>query len=169
MEAVIGALASFIGVLVGAFLAQAATGRHDRMVMTADLHRELHSPAMIDARYAAAALVEGNRGLDYAQLRELVGPQGIADLRKVMYYFQRLWLSVETGTLHDAHVPRLFGDTFSWWYENTFKEHLVGTTTEVGRDVEALHTWLLQHSTAADRALWQGADLAIWRRPDPAV
>ncbi|GAA1434269.1 hypothetical protein GCM10009601_58440 [Streptomyces thermospinosisporus] len=163
MDAIVGAASSLIGVFVGAYLSRLLADRQRRLTTTFDLHRELHSADMIRARYAAAGIIAEHPGADYVQLQEQLGSEGISDLRQVIYFFQRLWIAIEHNALRNEYVPRLFGDTFSWWYEATFHANLVSTETEVGQDIQALHRWLSDNATPAQTATWRGADRDVWR------
>ncbi|MGY1503555.1 hypothetical protein ACW4TU_44530 [Streptomyces sp. QTS52] len=91
----------------------------------------------------------------------------MSDLHQVIYFFQRLWLALEFGVLQEDYVPRLFGDTFSCWYDTTFCSMLVPTGTEMAQDSNALHDWLVDHSTEEQQQHWRGADPDAWRRRDP--
>jgi hypothetical protein len=163
METIIGVVASFVGVFVGASLTRRSADRQRRLTVTFDLHRELHGAEMMRARHAAAELVERHADKDY---RELLGAPGMSDLHQVIYFFQRLWLAIELGAVQEEYTARLFGDTFSWWYDTTFQRMLVPTQTEMARDIEALHGWLVNHSTEAQQQRWRGADPDAWRRRD---
>jgi hypothetical protein len=121
VNTVIGAAFGLIGVALGAFLGRLNADRQRRLQMTFDLHRELHSADMTKARYAAAELLAKHEDLEYVQLRKEVGMLTISDLRRVIYFFQRLWLAIENGALQDEYVPGLFGDTLSWWYMTSFE------------------------------------------------
>ncbi|MEV0220381.1 hypothetical protein [Streptomyces sp. NPDC050704] len=166
METLIGVVASLVGVFVGASLTRRSADRQHRLTVTFDLHRELHGAEMMHARHAAAELVEQHADKDYRELRELLGVSGMSDLHQVIYLFQRLWLAIELGALQKKYVARLFGDTFSWWYDTTFHSMLVPTQTEMAHDIEALHVWLVRHSTQAQRQRWRGANPDAWRRRD---
>lgn len=162
MNTIIGAAFSLIGVALGAFLGRLNSDRQRRLQMTFDLHRELHSADMTKARYAAAELLAEYENLDYAQLREEVGALAISDLRRVIYFFQRLWLALENGALQDEYVPRLFGDTLSWWYMTSFESKLCSTTVEAGRDIEKLWKWINANASEQQRKLWRGANPGAW-------
>ncbi|MGV9883694.1 hypothetical protein [Streptomyces sp. NPDC003006] len=159
-------MASFVGVFVGALLTRRSADRQRRLTVTFDLHRELQGAEMMRARHAAAELVEQYADKDYRELRELLGASGVSDLHQVLYFFQRLWLAIELGALQKEYTARLFGDTFSWWYDTTFRSMLVPTQTEVAHDIEALHGWLVSHSTEAQQQRWRGANPDAWRRRD---
>jgi hypothetical protein len=166
METIIGVVASLVGVFMGASLTRRSADRQRRLAVTFDLHRELHGAEMMRARHAAAELVEQHADKDYQDLRELLGISGMSDLHQVVYFFQRLWLTIELGALQEEYAARLFGDTFSWWYDKTFRSMLVPTQTEMAHDMEALHGWLVGHSTDAQRQCWRGANPDAWRRRD---
>ncbi|MBO0657283.1 hypothetical protein J1792_32590 [Streptomyces triculaminicus] len=166
METIIGVVATLVGVFVGASLTQRSADRQRRLIATFDLHRELHGAEMMRARFAAAELVEQHADKDYRELRDLLGAPAMSDLRQVIYFFQRLWLAIELGALHEECAARLFGDTFSWWYDTTFQSMLVPSETEMARDIEALHGWLVSHATEAQQQYWRGADPDAWRRRD---
>jgi len=166
MDTALSVIASLLGVLVGASLARRAADSQRRLNFTFDLHREYNSSDMIRARHAAAELLRGHPGLDYRDLRDQLGYSGAADLDQVIYFFQRLWLAVEYGAVQEKYVSRLFGDSFSWWYELTFRAMLVPTATEMGADIDALQRWMVDHSTEEQRQSWRGANLDVWRRRD---
>lgn len=121
---------------------------------------------MIRARHEAAELLKNHPGLDYGELREQVGYSGAADLDQVIYFFQRLQISIEYGAVQGKYISRLFGDSFSWWYEQTFRAMLVPTATEMGADIDALQRWMVNHSTEGQRQSWRGANVDAWRRRD---
>src|SRR5918999_1620493 len=162
METVVGAVASLVGVLVGAALASVASGRQRRLAMTFELHRELHSTEMIRARHAAADLLAQYKGQDYKQIQDQIGALAMRDVHQVIFFFQRLWLAIEHKALKNEYITRLFGDTFSWWYQASFRAQLVPTHTEVGSDIEALWTWMQQHSTRQQRELWRRGEPSDW-------
>ncbi|MFJ3670435.1 hypothetical protein ACIPSE_28670 [Streptomyces sp. NPDC090106] len=161
-----GVVASLAGVFVGASLTQRSANRQRRLSITFDLHQELHGADMMRARHAAAQLVAQHPERDYQELRDLFGFSGISDLQQVVYFFQRLWIAIELGAVQDVYVVRLFGDTFSWWYDTTFRVMLVPTRTEMAHDIEALHAWMLTHASAAERELWRGDKPDAWQRRD---
>ncbi|WP_369033953.1 hypothetical protein [Streptomyces adonidis] len=166
METIIGVVASLAGVFVGASLTQRSADRQRRLSVTFDLHQELHGPEMMRARHAAAELVEQYADKDYQELRDLLGFSGISDLQQVIYFFQRLWLAIEFGALQQGYAVRLFGDTFSWWYDTTFHSMLIPTQTEMAHDIESLHAWMLRHSSEEQRQRWRGNKPDAWRRRD---
>ncbi|MFB8774946.1 hypothetical protein [Streptomyces broussonetiae] len=166
VDSVVGVVAGLLGVFTGASLARRAADHQRRITSTFDLHRELHGPDMMRARHAAGEIIEQHPDLDYHELRALLGPSGVADLHHVVYFFQRLWIAIECGAVREEHVPRLFGDTFSWWYKRTFRSTLVPTPTEMARDIEALWHWLETRSTEEQRQRWRGDNLQAWKRPD---
>lgn len=162
MNAVISAAASLIGVVLGAVLSRFISHRQRRLEMTFDLHREYHAADMMKARYGAAELLAEHPDLDYAQLRREVGFLGIRDLRQVVFFYQRLWFAIENGALQDEYVPRLFGDSLSWWYLTSFESKLCPTSAEAGRDIERLWEWMNANSDDHQRSHWRGADPDVW-------
>ncbi|MCA2220016.1 hypothetical protein [Nonomuraea aurantiaca] len=150
-------LAGLGGVFVGVWLTYWLTVNQRHLAMTFELHKELHGPEMIRARYTCADILMENPGLTYDELDQHLGYSTMGDLRQIIYFFQRLWLSIEHGEIRKKYVCRLFGDTYSWWYKTTLEANLVPNGSEVAKDLEALWNWMNKNSTSEQRRIWRGS------------
>jgi hypothetical protein len=155
MDFLIGGLTTVLGVLVGGGLSWLATIRRDRLTTAFDMHRELHGTELLMARYQAGAAVRRHQGRTYLELEQELGPQAAHDLRLVVHFFERLWLAIEHGTIAEKYVPRLFGDTFYWWYAASFRHQFVPLSSEVGLNIQRLWEWLEAYAPPQQRARWQ--------------
>ncbi|MER7000893.1 hypothetical protein [Streptomyces sp. NPDC000410] len=155
MEFLIGGLTTVLGVLVGGGMSWVSTIRRDRLVMAFEMHRELHGTELLAARYRAGAAVRRHQGSTYLELEQELGPQTAHDLRLVVHFFERLWLAIEHDTIAEKHIPRLFGDTFYWWYAASFRHQFVPLSSEVGLNIQRLWEWLENHASNEQRERWQ--------------
>jgi hypothetical protein len=153
---------SFIGVLIGAFLSNVTSDRQRRVAATFELHRELHDVEMGRVRFLASELVEKYSKLNYRQIQQEVGPDAFRDLTKIVYFFQRLWLSIEYKSIEKQYIPNLFGSIFSWWYNTSFKDQVVPSGSEAALAIESLWKWLEKNSTLEQREGWSKGDWRAW-------
>jgi hypothetical protein len=123
--------------------------------MAFEMHRELHSTELLQARYKAGAAVRRNQGRSYLELEQELGPQTAHDLRLVVHFFERLWLAIEHGAIAEKHIPRLFGDTFYWWYAASFRHQFIPLSSEVGLNIQRLWEWMERNAPPEQRENWQ--------------
>ncbi|MFE4638174.1 hypothetical protein ACFRJ1_33060 [Streptomyces sp. NPDC056773] len=168
MEFFIGALTTVLGILVGGGMTWFSTSRHDRLVRVFDMHRELHGTELLAARYRAGAAVRRHQGSTYLELEQELGPQTAHDLRLVVHFFERLWLAIEHDTIPHRYVPRLFGDTFYWWYAASFRHQFIPLASEVGLNIQKLWEWLERHASPEQRERWHlGNERWLPAQPPP--
>ncbi|MEU6986647.1 hypothetical protein ABZ946_24965 [Streptomyces sp. NPDC046324] len=167
MEFLVGGLITVLGVLVGGGLSWFSTTRRDRLVMAFDMHRELHGTELLHARYRAGAAVRRHQGRTYLELEQELGPETAHDLRLVVHFFERLWLAIEHDAIERKCVPRLFGDTFYWWYAASFRHQFVPLSSEVGLNIQSLWDWLEAHASEAQKRGWRHGN-ERWLPAQPA-
>lgn len=155
MDAIIGLAGGLVGVLIGALLSAAFTAKRARIDRTFEMHREFEGPEMLQARYRASDLLANNPGSSYLDLRRTLGRTAMNDVWAVIGFYQRLWLGIRHSAVQGTYVPDLFGDTFIWWCDNSFRTQLLPTESVRAHHIRELEAWMLRHSTSEMIARWR--------------
>ncbi|MCF1599520.1 DUF4760 domain-containing protein [Streptomyces muensis] len=151
-------MTTLLGVLAGGVVSWLAGVRRDRLTMAFEMHRELHSTELLQARYKAGVAVRKNQTQSYLDLEQELGPEAAHDLRLILHFFERLWLAIEHRAIAERYVPRLFGDTFYWWYAASFRHQFVPLGSEVGRNIQQLWGWLERESSSEQLEKWRSGN-----------
>jgi len=125
------------------------------------MHREFNSAEMIASRHKAAELLEAHPQQTIPQLRSALGRVEMQNVWDVVYFYQRLWLAIQYGSLRNKYVPKLFGDIFYWWYDRSFESQYVPCHTTISEDLDDLRKWLDDHTTELQRKKWREANRAF--------
>lgn len=155
MNAVISLLAGLAGTIVGAALAWLSSTRQQRIRDTFDLHREFHSPEMIDSRYQAAELLKEHKGKGLQEIRDDIGAASMHNFWNVLLFYQRLWLAVKYNGVQRRYIAGLFGEIFDWWYLQFFQYRLDPRNRELVSDIEHFHVWLISHASHSQVDKWR--------------
>ncbi|MDQ0771557.1 hypothetical protein QF026_000023 [Streptomyces aurantiacus] len=113
---------------------------------------------MLRARYRASAALKRTTGRSYLELERELEPETAGDLSLVVHFFERLWIAVEHHAIARQHVTRLFGSTFYWWYEATFRVQFVPLSTEVSRSIRLLREWMVKNASAEQIESWRSSN-----------
>lgn len=161
MDALVGLLSGLVGVVLGALLSSALSSREGRIDRTLEMHREFESADMIAARYRASELLAAHPNADYNNLRDSVGRTEMADVWTVTSFYQRLWLSARAGTVQKSLVSPLFGDTFLWWCDSSFRTQLFPLSSERAHHLKQLESWIRAHTDTETLRRWSRANEAV--------
>ncbi|MFB6775530.1 hypothetical protein [Streptomyces sp. NPDC056337] len=133
------------------------------------MHRELHGSEMLRARYRASAALQRTPGRSYLELERELEPEIAGDLSLVVHFFERLWIAVDHHAVAREHVTRLFGSTFHWWYEATFRAQFVPLSTEVSRSIQLLREWMVRNASAEQIEEWRSSNEQWLNAINPAA
>jgi hypothetical protein len=168
MDYLLNILAGLIGVIAGAALSWLIGTRQSQVAATCKLHRVYHGAAMNDSRERAGRIVHKHPEATYVNLWYMLDPADAQHIWNVMYFYQRLWLAIEYRNVHRKLVPDLFGESFYWWYSNSFAGQLLPVNDEAARDIGSLRDWLIAHSSEEQRMNWI-AYRSTWKRMESGL
>jgi hypothetical protein len=165
MDFALSIVAGLVGVTAGAAFTWLISVRQAQVSVTFELHREYQSEAMAKSREYANRIVHKHPNATYVELWRITDPADMQYIFNIMYFFQRLWLGIRYRTVYRKVVPDLFGESFCYWYTNSFSKQLLPVGDEAAQHIQALHEWITDHSTEEQKTRWMRY-LVAWSRDD---
>jgi hypothetical protein len=121
---------------------------------TYDFHREWNAESMFVTRTLASKVISKKNAPTLDKLDTEGNPEEAARVWIVSAFYHRLSLAIQHDQIENKLVPRLFGDTFYWWYRNCFYNQLRPTGWESWDDIDLLWKWLCNNASKTERDRW---------------
>lgn len=151
----LSAISGLAGALLGGVIGWIAAVRVSRASRTMDMHREFNSERLSTARSSAFALLRDHWGMRFTEIADQPDLDlASVPLWEVMYFYQRLWWSIELRQVTRRAVPSLFGEIFLWWYIVVYRQQLVGTRWAAESDIDRLYRWIRGKTPREDLDGW---------------
>jgi hypothetical protein len=155
METLVSVGAGLIGTLVGAAIAWLAGSRQRRLETAFAMHREFHASEMTHSRNLAGKTVREHRSETLDAIRRKLAPEQTQHVWNVLYFYQRLWLAINYGSIHKRYVPEMFGENFWWWYVKSYRDQLVPLDWQASRHIAALMDWMERNADQNEMERWR--------------
>ena len=154
MEPFLPLASRLVGTVLGAAIAWFTTRRTDRLKTAFAMHREFHSSEMTRSRNEAGSTVRRYPSYDFDNMRRRLDQNDTQHVWNVMYFYQRLSLTVRYRSVHARYVGEMFGENFVWWYLKSYQKQLIMLDWQAARDVQQLNDWLIKHATRERYQAW---------------
>jgi hypothetical protein len=141
--------------VLGAVVGAAITRLRAKSDTTFDLHAEFSSDAMLKNRSRADKLLKEQPGRNLADVCDLEHAGAFDAVWAVVFFYEKLFISISHKLINKTIVPDLFGEIFIWWYEVYLREGLADNDWAATRRLKALKGWLQESIPQEEYFRWE--------------
>jgi hypothetical protein len=142
-------------VFLSAFISWLISSRNNQTKLVFDLHTEFNTKEMYEARRVADKFLKDHSDINFKEIYEKYDEKDSRPIWLVVRFYERLWLIIDNNQANLELIPKLFGETFYWWYINSFKEQLLPISIQASDHIKNLKNWIDKKAEEKDRKEWE--------------
>lgn len=128
--------------LISAGISWFVTSRRNKTQLVFDLQKEFNTEEMYKARRKADIFLKKNPDSDFEEIYENFSEEESRPIWLMVRFYERLWFSIDNNQVNLQLIPKLFGQTFNFWYDTYFHERLLPIGGQSSDHIQKLKHWM---------------------------